>query len=469
MKNLGKIITIILSIIVSANLYGQQKTIPLCDKIEIVNANLEKKLNLFSEYKNFQQALLYQENDTLFILEVIYKKNDVFKVARKPLTKVELDIFCEKIYQSETIDKFLSTNQDGRTEFLISSTISGLGFYGWAIPQASNLEDRAAIATYMLIGGGSFFVPFLATKDREITRSMARAYSIGTGTGIGHGLIIRNLMSLNDEYPYDNTKTQRRLFVPIALGLGESVGFMALTNHFDLPVSDVSMIATGSVWGAGWGAGIGSLFLSESTDFKVGSQRISVAALVGSSAGMFLGHKVYQKMPNMTNGDVLVANSYGILGGLYAGTISDLALDFEKYNHGKVLIGSITAATIGGLAYGLHRTSDYDYTTSEGAYIGLSEIAGGLLGFGIGYLVDTDLNSETVLISSSLGATAGLLIIDNYLRKRSLKVNTSIGNFDFGFNPMGIANAFEEDNSVKSLEYYQRSMNNYIVRAAVTF
>jgi hypothetical protein len=48
-------------------------------------------------------------------------------------------------------------------------------------------------------------------------------------------------------------------------------------------------------------------------------------------------------------------------------------------------------------------------------------------------------------------------------------VNTSIGNFDFGFNPMGIANAFEEDNSVKSLEYYQRSMNNYIVRAAVTF
>jgi hypothetical protein len=70
MKNLGKVITIILSIIVSANLYGQQKTIPLCDKIEIVNANLEKKLNLFSEYENFQQALLYQENDTLFILEV---------------------------------------------------------------------------------------------------------------------------------------------------------------------------------------------------------------------------------------------------------------------------------------------------------------------------------------------------------------------------------------------------------------
>jgi hypothetical protein len=185
---------------------------------------------------------------------------------------------------------------------------------------------------------------------------------------------------------------------------------------------------------------------------------------------MYLGHKVFQKMPNMTNGDVLVTNAYGILGGVASATVVDLAVDFDKINEMKLLMGSMTAATIGGMAYGLHRTSDYDYTTSEGAYIGLSEIAGGLLGIGVGYLIMTDnFESETALVSATVGATAGLLLVDSYIRKRSLKVNTSIGNFDFGFNPMGIANAFDEDKTVKTFEYYQRSTNNYIIRAAMTF
>jgi hypothetical protein len=34
---------------------------------------------------------------------------------------------------------------------------------------------------------------------------------------------------------------------------------------------------------------------------------------------------------------------------------------------------------------------------------------------------------------------------------------------------MGIANAFDEDKTVKTFEYYQRSTNNYIIRAAMTF
>jgi hypothetical protein len=432
---------------------------------------LEKKLNLFSEYEGFQQALLFKENDDLYILEIIYKPKEVFQVERKPLTKVELDAFCEKINQSENIENVLSLDQNGRTEFLISSTISGLGFYAWVTPIALQIENgRPRIATYMLIGGSSFFVPFLATKNRKVTTSMARAYSIGTGTGIGHGLILRNLMELNNEPPYDYAKSDRRLLISAVMGMGEGLGLMALANKYDLSVSNVSMIATGGVWGAGWGAATGSLFLSQNDDNDAEIRKTNIPALIGSGAGMYLGHKVFQKMPNMTNGDILVTNAYTILGGVASATIVDLAVDFNNDNDVKFLMGSMTAATIGGMAYGLYRTSDYDYTTSEGAYIGLSEIAGGLLGIGIGYLVMADnFESETALVSATVGATAGLLLVDSYIRKRSLKVNTSIGNFDFGFNPMGIANAFDEDKTVKNLEYYQRSANNYIIRAAMTF
>jgi len=471
MKNTIKTIGLLLCVIASFTVFGQKTTVPLCNKIEIVNADLEKKLNLFSEYEGFQQALLFKENDDLYILEIIYKPKEVFQVERKPLTKVELDAFCEKINQSENIENVLSLDQNGRTEFLISSTISGLGFYAWVTPIALQIENgRPRIATYMLIGGSSFFVPFLATKNRKVTTSMARAYSIGTGTGIGHGLILRNLMELNNEPPYDYAKSDRRLLISAVMGMGEGLGLMALANKYDLSVSNVSMIATGGVWGAGWGAATGSLFLSQNDDNDAEIRKTNIPALIGSGAGMYLGHKVFQKMPNMTNGDILVTNAYTILGGVASATIVDLAVDFNNDNDVKFLMGSMTAATIGGMAYGLYRTSDYDYTTSEGAYIGLSEIAGGLLGIGIGYLVMADnFESETALVSATVGATAGLLLVDSYIRKRSLKVNTSIGNFDFGFNPIGIANAFDEDKTVENLEYYQRSANNYIIRAAMTF
>jgi hypothetical protein len=471
MKNTIKTIGLLLCVIASFTVFGQKTTVPLCNKIEIVNADLEKKLNLFSEYEGFQQALLFKENDDLYILEIIYKPKEVFQVEQKALTKVELDAFCEKINQSENIENVLSLDQNGRTEFLISSTISGLGFYAWVTPIALQIENgRPRIATYMLIGGSSFFVPFLATKNRKVTTSMARAYSIGTGTGIGHGLILRNLMELNNEPPYDYAKSDRRLLISAVMGMGEGLGLMALANKYDLSVSNVSMIATGGVWGAGWGAATGSLFLSQNDDNDAEIRKTNIPALIGSGAGMYLGHKVFQKMPNMTNGDILVTNAYTILGGVASATIVDLAVDFNNDNDVKFLMGSMTAATIGGMAYGLYRTSDYDYTTSEGAYIGLSEIAGGLLGIGIGYLVMADnFESETALVSATVGATAGLLLVDSYIRKRSLKVNTSIGNFDFGFNPIGIANAFDEDKTVKNLEYYQRSANNYIIRAAMTF
>lgn len=468
MKITAKFIGIIALMMTSFPCFAQETTVPLCGKIDVVTVELEKKLNLFTEYENFQQALLYKTSDNEYSLEVMYKSNNVLKTDKKPMTQTQLDAFCAKLNDSKKVEDILNLDQDGRTEFLISSTVSGLGFYGWAIPLAAGVENsRPAVATYMLVSGSSFFVPFFLTKDKDFSRPMARAYSIGTGTGIGHGFLIQGLMALNTQ---NSDNLQKQLFVPIALGLGESIGFTALTKKHDLSVSNVGMIATGATWGTAWGASTGLLLTSEnSTNAENEVRKILISSLVGSGAGMYFGHVVHHKMPSMTNGDVIVTNAYGVLGALASATAVDLVLDFNDFNDAKIMVGSMTLASAGGLLYGLRRTSDYNYTTSEGAYIGLAEIAGGALGLGLGYLITDDLSSEVALVSTTIGASAGLLIIDNYLRKRSLKVNTSIGNFNFGFNPMGVANAFDNDNSVKSLEYYQRSTNNYIIRAGMTF
>ena len=454
--------------------FAQQTVVPLCDKIEVVNVELEKKLQLFTEYEGFQQALLYKESDDLFVLEIIYKPNDVFQVERKPMTKAELATFCERINQSDKIQEILSINQNGRQEYLISSTVSGLGLYAWALPRALNIQnERPFIATYMLVGGGSFYVPFLATKNKEITKPMARSYSIGTVTGTGHGFLIYNLMNLNDVYDpvtgYDYEKRQRRLFVPMIFSLGESFGMMALTKKYDLSLSNLGMITTGSVWGAGYGASFGNFFTNANSDYKEDSRRVTYGTLIGSGLGMYAGHYIHSKIPDMTVGDMIVANAYGTLGALYAATITDLALDFNDYNDSKILLGSMTATSAAGIAYGLSRGKGYNYTPAEGAYIGLSEIAGGLVGIGVGYLVTDNLESETALVSASLGASAGIFLIDRYLRTRNLNTSSSIGNINFGFNPMGVANAFDTSEKPTTIEYLQRSTDNYIVRIGVTF
>jgi hypothetical protein len=469
MRNLKSILGILLLLAVSLNLKAQNEAVQLCGKLEIVDSKLAKKLDFFKNYEDFQQAMVFSNGDNAYIVEVIYKTDDKFYVDRKALTQAELDALCKNIDETGVNIVDSSIDQKGRQELLVSSTISGLGFYAWMTPLALNVENaRSQVGVYMLVGGSSFFVPFFLTKDKEVTQGMARAYSIGTGTGVGHGFLIKNLVDNNYEST-DWDARDRRFLIPMAFGLTESIGMMKLAEKYDLSVPNVSMIASGSVWGAGYGLTLGALTVNDDTEYPKGENRTSIMGLLGSGAGMYAGHKIYQKMPPMTNGDVLVMNAYGVMGATYAGMAADLAFDDFDSKEVKIMLSGMTAVSAAGLAYGLHRTKDYNYSTSEGAFIGLSEIAGGLLGIGVAYLISNEgLESETALVSASLGGSAGLFFMDNFLRNRNLNVNTSIGNVDFGFNPAGVANAF--DKSEKTLEDYQRNTNNsHILSAKITF
>lgn len=469
MKNLKPFFGILLLFLFHFNANAQNDAIQLCGKLEVIDTKLAKKLPLFADYEDFQQAMVFKNGDNEYLMEIIYKSDDKFYVDRKTLSQSELDLLCKDIEGTGLNIVSSDINQNGRQELLVSSTISGLGFYAWSSFLALNIEnERPRVATYMLVGGSSFFVPFFLTKDKEVTKPMARAYSIGTGTGIGHGFLIKNLIDVNDE-TYDWQEANRRLAIPMVLGLAESITLTKLVQKHDLSIGNVGMIATGSVWGAGYGAATAAITLKETTEYPKDINRVTTLSLLGSGAGMYAGHKIFQKMPTMTNGDVIVTNAYGVIGALYAATASDLAFEEYDVNEIKIMLGSMSLLSAGGMAYGLHRTKDYNYSTAEGSFIGLSEIAGGLLGIGVGYLVSNDgLESETALVSASIGATTGLFFMDNFLRNRNMNIQTSIGNVDFGFNPIGVANAF--DKSEKTFEEYQRETNNsHILSAKITF
>lgn len=42
-------------------------------RIETIDAELAEKLGLFSEYEGFEEARLYQQADSTFVLEIVYR------------------------------------------------------------------------------------------------------------------------------------------------------------------------------------------------------------------------------------------------------------------------------------------------------------------------------------------------------------------------------------------------------------
>ena len=295
MKGLKSIFSILLLLSITFSLNAQNNAIELCKKLEVVDSKLAKKLPLFADYDDFQQAMVFSNGENQYLMEIIYKSDDKFYIDRKTLTQGELDQLCKDIEGTGVPIISSSIDQKGRQELLVSSTISGLAAYAPISVASLDLQNtRPQVATYMLVSGSSFFVPFFLTKDKEVTKPMARAYSIGTGTGIGHGFLIKNLIDVNSDNIYSRNRT---FAIPMAFGLVESIGLMKLTQKYDLSLSHVGMIATGSVWGAGYGASLGAITLSNDIEYPKDVNRILPLTMLGSAAGMYAGHKIHQN-PN---------------------------------------------------------------------------------------------------------------------------------------------------------------------------
>lgn len=433
------------------NLSAQTTSIAFCDNLRTIEPELGNKISFFSKYNDFQQATLTKEGDRL-VLSITYKDDGVFQTEKRTIEQSQVDDICQEITLINSsrgyIEEDMST--EGNRRLIISSTIFSLGLYGWGIPVAFGAENyKTYTASYLLVGGGGFFIPFLATRKKDVSMGMAWGYTYGAGVGALHGMAFSSLINS------DKIETQAGLSV--GFSVTESLlGYFVAKNR-DYSWGRVSSMGSGGIWGLGYGALLPMVFTDSE---NISSSVFGASMLTVSGAGMFAGNYLYSKN-TVTPGDVVVINSLGLVSSVYPFAIGEsLDIKSDQLYVALTLLGSTV-----GLAGGVLKTKNYNYSRQQGNIIAIGEVSGGLVGIALAVLADASF--EGYLWAGAIGGTAGFFVTD-FLVKDSFGSQTgNTSGLNFHINPYGILGAF--DRAISPFKPWDPRYNNSIVNLNLTF
>ena len=432
-------VTILCSIVfvMSYRTYSQEIQTPLDSqgKIETIDSDLEKKLGLFPGYSNFEEAQLFQISDTTYALEIYYQPGDKIYKARLPMTMEEVQEF-QKLVSQRMMDEVprVMLDQDGRSKFIASIMGLSLGFYGWAVPAALDVDDgKTVVALYMLTGSAGFFLPFSMTRDKPVTDASATLCLYGGTRGILHGIEFACLFA-------DEPDEQGAIASGLLFSLAEAFAGYKLAGKNKYSTGTTEVIGVGGDFGVGFG--FGTAHLLNFIDDENG-QGIAGSVLLESGLGLLAGHWMASQQ-SYTRGDANVLGAAGLLGAYLPLAIVDMAASDQD----KAYTAAAMTGAIAGLSFGHHLVKGKDFSTGQGSLVALSQCAGGLLGLGLAYLIapeDKD-NSAFFLSSSSIGAATGF-----WLMYRALKDDASVQkgelSLDIKFHPEGFLGlAMEQKN-----------------------
>lgn len=445
-----KLIQVII-ICASSNVFAQQATAPFCDNLRVIEPELGNKISVFTKYNDFQQATLTKDGDQL-TLNITFKDEGIFQTEKRTISQSQLDEICQEIVQIKStrgyVDEDMST--EGNRRLIVSSTAFSLGLYGWGIPVALGAEDyKAYTASYLLVGGGGFFIPFLATREKEVSNGMAWGYTYGAGVGAMHGMAFSSLIDSDD--------IKTRAGLSVGFSIAESfLGYFAAKNK-NYTWGRVSSIGSGGIWGMGYGALVPMLFADSE---NISSSVSGASMLAVSGAGMFAGNYLYSK--NMvTPGDVVVINSLGLVSSVYPFAIGEsLNIESDQLYVGLTLLGPSV-----GIAGGILKTKNYNYSRQQGNIIAIGEGAGGLVGIALAVL--TDASFEGYLWAGAIGGTAGFFVTDYLVKDSFGSQGSNTSGLNFHINPYGILGAFDKSNS--PYKPWDPRYNSSIVNLNLTF
>lgn len=120
---------LIISIIFANNLFAQEVQVSpdKAGKFDYITTEMESRLNLFPQYKNFLEARLYELSDSTYLLEILHRKNGQRHRERKKLTTKEFREFRRQV--SEKLQQHkpeTMLNQEGRAKLLTATSLIGL-------------------------------------------------------------------------------------------------------------------------------------------------------------------------------------------------------------------------------------------------------------------------------------------------------------------------------------------------------
>lgn len=419
---------------------AQEKQVPFdaSGKLRTIDAVLAKKIGYFNEYPDFQQAILYQQNDSTYLLEIITgTKKESFR-SRKFMTAAETELFLADLSERlKTKSPRSILNQDGRSTLMLINSLVSYSFYGTAVNAI--LTESFSPAMYLLSAGAGFVAPMLMTRDKDVTMPQAIMAGYGQTRGIAHGMLLPVLFGGDVDFR-----------VALGFGLAGSIGeaFIGYNWARKKGINEGQAGTIGFYSDMGMILGLGamnSLGVFENTG-EFTPNALSLTVLAGAVGGFIAGNSIAKK-DYYSEGDVAMTGNLFLLGAYLP--VSIMAAAEVENPRWYTTIGTLGA--VAGIWGGDKLAGYYDFSNRQSMFASLSMIGGGFLGAGIGHLISQSSKSRyhydyyeydptLVTVMSALGAAAGMgLSLLNYTKEIN-KENKDLS-LKLQFNPLGFANS----------------------------
>lgn len=295
-------------------------------------------------------------------------------------------------------------DNDGRSELILGTTALGLTYWGFA-PTAifPDLSARAHVGLYMLVGAGSFFVPFLASRGGEVTQGEA-TLSIGLATaGIGVGALTYGLTSA-----YEDDVVGEFMATTLAFSFAGSIGGYLWADQTNMDAGTATAATQGLTFGAGVGLAVPALLLGENTFESETSTRVVFGSmLAGAGLGLLSGYHV-APLRTWTSGDAATVGTFGAVG-TYVGLVPAILIDPDGPDARVVAGGALAMAALG-LYLGDGLVKGVDLTREQGALVAAGAGVGWLLGAGFTYLMLSGDASDDQIMRTGASLTAAFML-----------------------------------------------------------
>jgi hypothetical protein len=397
----------------------QEVLLPTVGVVEIT-PELRGRLGLFPEVQGFRVARLFLRADGVTLLEIEFVQGGVLQRERRTLSPAELDALRRDLSQrlDDPTTRIVAT-REGRGGLVLSQTLMGLGFYGWAVPMALDLSSgQAIVGTYLVTAGAAFYLPYRLTENRTVTDVHRSVSTYGGSRGIISGHFIGDLMRA------DNARDPMRVRSAAAV----VTGVMGAASGFAAVDRSLQSMGDAQLWQAAGDAGILSgaalAYLSgpyktEWVEFEAewGSWReeryrnrraghaITLAGQgVGLAAGMWLaGRREYSA------GDVSVLRSTTVLGAQTGGALARVAGGDRR----EPLVAGALAGGLLGIVAGDRWLPEAGLGTGEGLLVNAGHIAGSAAALGLTYLLTSEIEDQGALYltTAALGGWLGAGVV----------------------------------------------------------
>lgn len=373
------------------NLSGQDVVVAIDaeGKVDIIDQQIKSRLQLYKDKPGFVEARMFMTKDSTFYLEALYKFNNQLMKDKREFNKEQVNTFRDSItflINSKLPD--LTLNQEGRYLFVLSNTAVSLGFYGWALPTALKVShDNAAVGLYCLTAGAGVIVPWVITQHKNISYAHTNLTFYGQSRGIVHGICLSYVLN-------DNPSIQSITALGMTASIAEGIGGYLYCDQQRLSNGSASLISNYGDMGLFYGLGLSHII-------GTNSRGVALSALSGSMVGLGTGDMLARK------GKYSVGDAYVVRASAGLGAMVPIAvLSLMDTQNPKSYTAGAMVGSFAGLILGHEVVKNTNYTFQQGLMLHMGTIAGSLVGLGAGYMFFKD-NGKALITSSTLGAIAG--------------------------------------------------------------